>query len=388
MRVIPYGRQQVSESDIQAVVDVLRSDYLTQGPVVPAFEKALAEYCGARDAVAVNSATSALHIACLALGVGPGDWLWTSPITFVASANCALYCGAQVDFVDIDPRTYCLSVERLAEKLERAERDRRLPKVVVPVHLCGQPCDMAAIHALAERYRFKIIEDASHAVGARYRGDPIGSGRHSDVTVFSFHPVKIITTAEGGAAVTNQAALAARMRRLRNHGITRESADMTREPDGPWYYEQIELGFNYRLTDIHAALGLSQLKQADAFVARRHEIARRYDAALREVPVVTPWQHPDSYSGMHLYVIRLKLAALRKTHREVFEALRAASIGVNLHYIPVYRQPYYERRGYAASPYPEAERYYAEAISLPMFPALAEEEQERVIAAVKRVCAS
>ena len=388
MDTIPYGRQSVSEGDIQAVVDVLRSDFLTQGPVVPAFEKAVAGYCGAAHAVASNSATSALHLACLALGVGPGDWLWTSPITFVASANCARYCGARVDFVDIDPRTYCMSVERLSEKLVQAERDERLPKVVVPVHLCGQPCDMAGIHALGARYGFTIIEDASHALGGRYRGEPIGNGRFSDITVFSFHPVKIITTAEGGMAVTNQASLARRMQLLRSHGITRDANEMTREPDGPWYYQQIDLGFNYRLTDLQAALGLSQFTHLDAFIARRHAIARRYDEAFRRLPIVTPWQHPDSYSGLHLYVIRLKLAALRKTHREVFEALRAASIGVNLHYIPVYRQPYYERLGHTAAPYPEAERYYAEAISLPMFPALTDEQQERVIGAVTHACSA
>jgi UDP-4-amino-4,6-dideoxy-N-acetyl-beta-L-altrosamine transaminase len=356
--------------------------------MVPAFEQAIAEYCGAGAAVAVTSATSALHVACLALDLGPGDWLWTSPVTFVASANCALYCGARVDFVDIDPRTYCMSAERLADKLASARREGRLPKVVIPVHLCGQSCDMAAIHALAQQYGFTVVEDASHALGGRYKGERIGSGRYSDITVFSFHPVKIITTAEGGVAVTNDPALARRMRLLRSHGITRDAADMTHEPDGPWYYQQIELGFNYRLTDIQAALGFSQLKQLDAFVGRRHALARRYDEALHDVPVMTPWQHPDTYSGLHLYVIRLMLDRIGKTHREVFEELRAAGIGVNLHYIPVYRQPYYQRLGHTAADYPESERYYAEAISLPMFPALTEQQQDRVIEAVRSACAS
>jgi UDP-4-amino-4,6-dideoxy-N-acetyl-beta-L-altrosamine transaminase len=384
--VIPYGRQQISDADVEAVAGVLRSDFLTQGPAVPAFEAALATYCGATHAVAVNSATSALHIACLALGVGPGDCVWTSAITFVASANCARYCGADVDFVDIDPRTYCLSVASLSDKLARAAAAGRLPKVVVPVHLAGQSCDMAAIHALGQQYGFRIIEDASHAVGGRYAGAPVGRGSYSDITVFSFHPVKIVTTAEGGAALTNQAALADRMRSLRSHGVTREASAMAGEPDGPWYYEQLELGFNYRLTDVQAALGLSQLSRLDAFVARRLELARRYDAALRDLPVVTPWQHPDCVSATHLYVVRIDRSRVGRTHRQVFEALRAASIGVNLHYIPVYRQPYYARLGHTAAECPEAERYYAEALSLPMFPALTEAEQDRVVTALAQAC--
>ncbi|CAG1014265.1 perosamine synthetase [Anaerolineae bacterium] len=377
--IIPYGRQDISEADIQAVVEVLRSDFLTQGPAVPAFEKAVADYCGAEHAVAVNSATSALHIACLALGVEPGDVVWTSPITFVASANCALYCGAQVDFVDIDPRTYNLSVERLAEKLAQAEKSGCLPKVVIPVHLCGQPCDMAGIHALSQQYGFKIIEDASHAIGGKYQGEPIGNCRYSDITVFSFHPVKIVTTGEGGMALTNDRKLAKRMQLLRSHGITREEADMTHAPDGPWYYQQIDLGFNYRMTDMQAALGLSQMQRLDGFVAKRHALAKRYDKLLADLPVITPWQHADSYSGMHLYVIRLKPAEISKKHREVFEALRAAGIGVNLHYIPVHTQPYYEGLGFQAGYCPEAERYYAEAISLPMYPALTEDQQIQVV---------
>lgn len=382
--MIPYGRQNISEADIQAVVDVLRSDFLTQGPAVPAFEKAISEYCGVDYAVACNSATSALHIACLALGVGKGDVAWTSPITFVASANCALYCGAEVDFVDIDPRTYNMSVECLAEKLAQAEQSGRLPKVVIPVHLCGQPCDMVAIRALSQRYGFKIIEDASHAIGGKYQGEPIGNCRYSDITVFSFHPVKIITTGEGGMALTNNAQLAKRMQLLRSHGITREASEMTHAPDGAWYYQQIELGFNYRMTDMQAALGLSQMQRLDEFVAQRHTIAVAYNRLLADIPVVTPWQHPDGYSGLHLYVIRLKLRDTGKSHREVFDVLRMAGIGVNLHYIPVYCQPYYEQLGFKAGHCLEAERYYAEAISLPMYPGLTEMQQDQVVAELRK----
>jgi len=381
--MIPYGRQDISEADIEAVVDVLRSNFLTQGPAVPAFESAVANYCGAQHAIAVNSATSALHVACLALGVGPGDVVWTSPITFVASSNCALYCGAQVDFVDIDPCTYNLSVERLAEKLVQAEKTGCLPKVVIPVHLCGQPCDMAGIHTLSQRYGFKIIEDASHAIGGKYRGEPIGNCRFSDISVFSFHPVKIITTGEGGMALTNDESLANHMELLRSHGITRDADEMTHAPDGPWYYQQIDLGFNYRMTDLQAALGLSQMQRLDEFVAKRHVLAKRYNKLLTQLPVVTPWQHLDSYSGLHLYVIRLKLGELVKTHREVFEALRVADIGVNLHYIPVYYQPYYADLGFKAGLCPEAEQYYAEAISLPMYATLTEAQQDQVVTALR-----
>lgn len=380
---IPYGRQDISEEDIRAVVDVLRSDFLTQGPAVPAFEKCIADYCGTQHAIAVNSATSALHIACLALGVGKGDKVWTTPITFVASANCALYCGASVDFVDIDPRTYNMSVERLAEKLAHAEKTGDLPKAVIPVHLCGQPCDMAGIHALGQKYGFRIIEDASHAIGGRYRNEPIGNCRYSDITVFSFHPVKIITTGEGGMAMTNDAQLAKRMQLLRSHGITRDANEMTHAPDGPWYYQQIDLGFNYRMTDIQAALGKSQMQRLDEFVAKRHIIASRYDRLLADAPVITPWQHADSYSGLHLYVIRLKLAEIAKPHRQVFEALRAAGIGVNLHYIPVHMQPYYQKQGFKAGDFPEAEEYYGTAISLPLFPALTNEQQDHVVSTIK-----
>lgn len=377
--MIPYGRQDISDADIQAVVDVLRSDYLTQGPAVPAFEECVASYCDAKHAIAVNSATSALHIACLALGVGKGDVVWTTPITFVASANCALYCGATVDFVDIDPRTYNMSVDRLAEKLAEAEKVGALPKVVIPVHLCGQPCDMAGIRLLGQQYGFKIIEDASHAIGGRYKGEPIGNCRYSDITVFSFHPVKIITTGEGGMALTNDLALASKMVRLRSHGITRDTAEMTHAPDGPWYYQQIDLGYNYRMTDLQAALGLSQMQRLDEFVAKRHALAVHYNELLKNLPVTTPWQHADSYSGLHLYVIRLHIDDAKISRREVFERLRMNGIGVNLHYIPVYRHPYYECMGFIPSDFPEAERYYAEAISLPMYSSLSEEQQLEVV---------
>lgn len=384
MQCIPYGRQDISQADIDAVVSVLKSDFLTQGPVVPKFEQAVADYCGATHAVAVNSATSALHIACLALGLGPGDWLWTSPITFVASANCGLYCGAQVDFVDIDPRTYNLCPKALADKLERAQREGRLPKVVVPVHLCGQPCDMQSIQALARRYGFKIVEDASHAIGGRYQGRPIGNCEYSSITVFSFHPVKIITTAEGGMAVTNDTELANKMALLRSHGITRDIAQMTHGSDGPWYYQQIELGFNYRLTELQASLGVSQMERLDPYVARRHQLAHRYDELLVNLPVTLPWQHPDSYSGLHLYVIRLQLDKISRSHRQVFEALREQGIGVNLHYIPVHTQPYYERVGFKVGDYPLAETYYREAISLPMYATLTEVQQDVVIRALNK----
>jgi len=382
--MIPYGRQDINQDDIDAVVSVLKSDFLTQGPCVPAFEETVAGYCGAGHAVAVNSATSALHLACLALGVAPGDEVWTTPITFVASANCALYCGARVDFVDIDPRTYNMSPERLAEKLAHAQAAGRLPKVVIPVHLCGQPCDMAAIHELSERYGFRVIEDASHAIGGSYKGQRIGNCRYSDITVFSFHPVKIVTTAEGGMALTNNDDLAKRLRLLRSHGISRDADDMTREPDGPWYYQQLALGFNYRMTDLQGALGVSQMRRIDEFVARRHELARRYDELLAPLPVTTPWQHPDGHSGLHLYVIRLKLAATSRTRRAIFEFLRGEGVGVNVHYIPVHTQPYYQAMGFAPGDFPEAVRYYEEALSLPMFPKLSEAEQDFVVEALRR----
>jgi UDP-4-amino-4,6-dideoxy-N-acetyl-beta-L-altrosamine transaminase len=388
MSAIPYGRQDINQADIDAVIQVLRSDYLTQGPAIPAFESAVANYCNAQHAVAVNSATSALHIACLALGVGRGDVVWTSPVTFVASSNCALYCGATVDFVDIDPNTYNLSVERLTEKLALAEKAGKLPKVVIPVHLCGQSCDMVSIYALGQQYGFKIIEDASHAIGGKYKNEPVGICRYSDITVFSFHPVKIITTGEGGMAVTNNAILAEHLRLLRSHGITSTPANMHPRPINEiWNYQQIDLGFNYRMTDIQAALGLSQMQRLDKFVAQRHIAAKRYDQMLSALPVLTPWQHPANYSGYHLYVIRLQLAKIGKTQREIYDALRSSAVLVNLHYIPVYRQPHYERMGFLAGYCPEAEKYYSEAISIPMYPELTTEQQDRVIEAIGKAIA-
>jgi UDP-4-amino-4,6-dideoxy-N-acetyl-beta-L-altrosamine transaminase len=377
--MIPYARQDIIQSDIDAVIEVLNSDFLTQGPKVPAFEQEVASYCGAKHAVAVNSATSALHIACLALDVGRGDIVWTSPITFVASANCVLYCGATVDFVDIDPRTYNLSLEVLKNKLEKAEKLGTLPKVVITVHLSGQPCDLIGIHALSLRYGFKIIEDASHAIGGRYKDEPIGNCRYSDITVFSFHPVKIITTAEGGMALTNDPAILNKLVCLRSHGITRDSAEMTHAPDGPWYYQQLHLGYNYRMTEIQAALGLSQMLRLDEFVTKRHALALQYNELLEDVAITKPWQHPDSFSAMHLYIVRLRLNEIGATHREVFERLRGNDVGVNLHYIPVYRQPYYARMGFNVDEYPEAESYYGEAISLPMYTQLTKAQQMEVV---------
>lgn len=383
--MIPYGRQDITQADIDSVVSVLQSDFLTQGPVVPRFENTVAAHVGAKHALAMNSATSALHVACLAMGLGPNDWLWTTPITFVASANCGLYCGAQVDFVDIDPATYNLSTAALEVKLMEAEKIGRLPKVLVPVHLCGQPCDMQTIHALGQKYGFKIIEDASHAIGGKYKGEFIGNCRYSDVTVFSFHPVKIITTAEGGMAVTNSDELASKMALLRSHGITRDVDQMTHAADGPWYYQQIGLGFNYRMTELQAALGVSQMRRLDAYVARRHELARRYDQFLKSLPVATPWQHENSYSGLHLYVIRLQLQKINKTHREVFELMRENGIGVNLHYIPVHAQPYYQGIGFKQGDFPQAESYYAEAISLPLYQSLSDEQQDQVVSVLQKV---
>lgn len=377
--MIRYGQQDITQADIDAVIDVLRSVNLTQGPAITRFEQSVMDETGARHAVAVNSATSALHIACLALDLGPGDWLWTTPNTFVASSNCALYCGAQVDFVDIDPATWNLSPAALEEKLVRAEREGRLPKIVVPVHLTGQPCDMAAIHALGQKYGFRIIEDASHAIGGRYQGEPIGNGRYSDITVFSFHPVKIVTTAEGGMALTNDDDLATRLGLFRSHGITRDPALMTGPMDGPWYYQQVALGYNYRMTDMQATLGVSQMTRLHRYVARRHEIAARYERLLADLPVTLPWQHPDSYSAWHLYVIRLQTDRMRATHREVFEALRARDIMVNLHYIPVHTQPYYQKMGFRPGDFPQAEQYYREAISMPMHPVLTDAEQDFVV---------
>lgn len=383
--MLTYGRQDITQADIDAVVGVLQSDFLTQGPMVPRFEQLVAQKVGARFGVAVNSATSALHVACLALGLGQGDSLWTSPITFVASANCGLYCGAKVDFVDIDPLTYNICPTALALKLEHAERYGVLPKVVVVVHFCGQPCDLASIYALAQRYNFKVIEDASHAIGGRYRNEPIGNCQYSDITVFSFHPVKLITTAEGGMAMTNNSELARKMQLYRSHGITRDLAEMTHDSDGPWYYQQIELGYNYRMTDLNAALGISQLERLEQYVERRHELAQRYNQMLQDLPVITPWQHPDGYTGLHLYVIRLRLFQVNKSHKRIFEAMREEGIGVNLHYIPVHTQPYFQRMGFKSGDFPESENFYSDSMSLPIFQTMTETQQDLVVATLKKV---
>jgi UDP-4-amino-4,6-dideoxy-N-acetyl-beta-L-altrosamine transaminase len=384
---IPYGRQDINQSDIDAVVAVLQSDWITQGPAIDRFEQAVAHYCGAKYAVAVSSATAALHIACLSVGLSQGDILWTSPNTFVASANCGLYCGADVDFVDIDPRTYNLSVDELERKLAMADQQGRLPKVVVPVHFAGQSCEMERIAALSQRYGFRIIEDASHAIGGRYQQQPIGSCTFSDMAVFSFHPVKIITTGEGGMILTNQEALYEKLIRLRTHGITRNVNLMQGESHGAWYYQQLELGFNYRITDIQAALGASQLQRLNEFVERRQFFANRYNQLLQGLPIVLPWQHLDTYSSYHLYVIRLMLEKIGKTHHQVFEELRQAGIGVNLHYIPVHLQPYYQKLGFQLGDFPKAEKYYQEAISIPIYSKLTEAEQGRVVASVRNVLA-
>ena len=381
---IPYGRQDINQSDIDAVVAVLKSDWITQGPAIERFEQAVANYCGAKYAVAVSSATAALHIACLAVGLGNGDSLWTSPNTFVASANCGLYCGADVDFVDIDPHTYNLSVDELEGKLAWADQQGCLPKVVVPVHLAGQSCEMARIAELSQRYGFKIIEDAAHGIGGRYQGQPIGSCQFSDMTVFSFHPVKIITTGEGGMVITNRKDLYEKLIRLRTHGITRNPNLMKGESHGSWYYQQLELGFNYRMTDIQAALGVSQLQRLDEFVERRRFLAHRYNQFLQDLPLILPWQHPDTDSSWHLYVIRLKLDKISKTHGQVFEELRQVGIGVNLHYIPVHIQPYYRQWGFKFGDFPKAERYYQEAISLPLYYGLSQEAQDQVVMALQK----
>ena len=379
---IPYGRQHITDADIEAVVSVLKSDFLTQGSQVPAFEELVSTYTGASYGVAVNSATSALHIACLALGLGKGDWLWTTPNTFVASSNCALYCGATVDFVDIDPVTLNMSVEKLAEKLQLAKANHTLPKIVIPVHFAGEPCDMAAIYALSQQYGFKIIEDASHAIGGSYQQKPIGSCQYSDITVFSFHPVKIITTAEGGLATTNNQILAKKMQLFRSHGITREADKMTHEADCSWYYQQVDLGFNYRMTELQGALGVSQMANLDTFVARRHQLANRYDTLLAELPIILPFRNPQNYSGLHLYPIQIKPESGR-TRKQVFDSLRAQNIGVNVHYIPVHTQPYYAKLGFKQGDFPHAESYYAQAISLPLYYDLSEDLQDQVIEALK-----
>jgi UDP-4-amino-4,6-dideoxy-N-acetyl-beta-L-altrosamine transaminase len=376
--MIPYGRQDIGEDDIAAVTAVLRSDWLTQGPTIERFERAMADYCGAKYAVAVSNGTAALHLACLALDLKPGDTLWTSPNTFVASANCARYCGADVDFIDIDARTYNMDAAALEAKLKRASDEKKLPAAIVPVHFSGQPCAMAEIGALTKRYGVKVIEDASHAVGADYRNTKIGACEHSDMAVFSFHAVKIMTTGEGGMIMTNDDELYRRLALLRSHGITRDTAQMTAEPGGGWYYQQIELGFNYRLTDIQAALGLAQLGRIETFLARRRELAQRYDELLTGLPLTTPWQHPDGRSSYHLYVVKLD------PRREVYDELRRAGIGVQVHYIPVHLQPYYRRLGFELGQFPEAERYYRAALSLPIHNRLTDADQDTVIDALRK----
>jgi UDP-4-amino-4,6-dideoxy-N-acetyl-beta-L-altrosamine transaminase len=388
--MIPYGRQDVTQADLEAVAEVLRSDFLTQGPAVGVFERNVAARVGARHAIAVNSATSALHIACVALKLGPGDLLWTVPNTFVASANCARYCGADVDFVDIDPRTWNMSVARLQEKLVRARSAGRLPKVVIPVHFGGQPSEQQAIHALAEEYGFRIVEDASHSIGATRDGEPVGSCRWSDITVFSFHPVKVITSGEGGMALTNDAELAGSLATLRTHGITRDPARWhgpvdARDSTGPWYYEQHQLGFNYRMTDIQAALGNSQLHRLDAYVARRNALVRRYDEGLRGLPLRSQTIEPQNVSAFHLYVVRASSAATGRPYAEVFNALRARDIAVSLHYLPVHLQPYYRALGFTAGQYPEAEAHGREAITLPLYATLSDAQQDQVIVALREI---
>lgn len=383
--MIPYGKQEITQQDIDAVINVLNSDFLTQGPQVPAFEKSLMKFTGAKYALAVNSATSALHIACLALELGRGDILWTSPVTFVASSNCGLYCGATVDFVDIDNATYNLCPIKLEEKLIAAKLNGKLPKVLVAVHLCGQSCDMRAISKLAKIYDFKIIEDASHAIGGSYLGSPIGGGEYSDITVFSFHPVKIVTTAEGGAALTNDESLAVKMNLFRSHGVTRDPSLMIGEADGGWYYQQVELGYNYRMTELQAALGISQMTRLSEFVAARHVLANTYNDKLVGLPIILPYQLPGTYSGLHLYVIRLQLDKITKTHKQVFDELRENGIGVNLHYIPVHTQPYYQNLGFTLGDFPAAEHYYQDAISLPLFHLMSQKQQSEVVSVLSKV---
>lgn len=388
MKPIPYGHQDINQADIDAVVEVLHSDWLTQGPTISCFERKVAEYCGVQYAVALSSATAALHLACLAVDLGEHDWLWTSPNTFVASANCGRYCGAQVDFVDIDPLTYNLSIAALETKLIQAERNHQLPKVVIPVHFAGQSCEMDKIAGLAQRYQFTVIEDASHALGGSYLGKKVGSCEFSDMTVLSFHPVKIITTGEGGMILTNRLDLYEKLLLLRSHGVTRDPQQMTISSPGAWYYQQIDLGYNYRLTDIQAALGISQLARLDQFVTRRRELVARYHEHFANLPLILPQESAGVYSAYHLYVIKLKLNEISKTRRQIFDRLRAADILVNVHYIPVHTQPYYQQFGFKIGDFPNAEQYYEAAISLPLFPSLTDAEQDRVIATVQQALTS
>ena len=384
--MIPYGRQEITDEDIAEVEKILRSDFLTQGPTVPKFEKGVADYCGASHAIAVNSATSALHIACLALGLSPGDWLWTSPNTFVASANCGRYCGANIDFVDIDPKTYNMSVDALSEKLSQAKKNGKLPKIVIPVHFAGQPCDMIAINKLSKHYDFKIIEDASHAIGASYDKIKVGSCAHSEVTVFSFHPVKIITTAEGGMAMTNDKKLADSIRRLSTHGITKDKQLMKpRSTNEIWNYQQIQLGFNYRMNDIQAAIGLSQMKRLDKYVSRRNEIANFYDSKFSNLPIVTPWQLPKTFSSYHLYPICIKDNSDNELQQKIYNKLHKNGIAANLHYIPTHRQPYYESLGFKSGDFIESEKFHRRVISLPIFPSLKKNDCNKVVSVISKV---
>ena len=377
--MIPYGRQSISDKDISAVIDVLRSDFLTQGPQIPLFEQKYAAYVEASYGIATNSATSALHLACLAIGLGAGDHLWTSPNTFLASANCALYCGAKVDFVDIDPETYNLSVDQLEEKLEKAKNSGELPKVVVAVHFAGQSCDMERIFGLSKIYGFHIIEDASHAIGSRYNGLPVGCCKYSDITVFSFHPVKIVTTAEGGLLTTNSSELAEKLLSLRSHGVTRDPGHMTKNADGDWYYQQVDLGFNYRMTELQAALGITQMERLDSFVQRRHELASRYDLLLEKLPLKIPFQNRNCYSSFHLYPVQIEKNRAEKGRKEIFDQLRKLGVGVNVHYIPVHTQPYYLNMGFSYGDFPVSESYYENALSLPIFQDLSFEQQDYIV---------
>lgn len=383
--MIPYGKHSINQADIDAVTDVLQSDFLTQGPKVPLFEKIVSEYCSAEYGVATNSATSALHVACLALDLTEGDWLWTSPNSFVASANCGLYCNAKVDFVDIDLQTYNMSTQLLEEKLIYAEKNNTLPKVIVPVHFAGQSSDMQRISELSQEYGFKIIEDASHAIGGKYLEKPIGGCQYSDITIFSFHPVKIITTSEGGLATTNSKKLAEKMQIYRSHGITRNPKLMPKNVVGDWVYQQIDLGFNYRMTDLQAALGVSQMKRLDEFVDRRHALKNRYDLLLNNIPIVKPYQHINSYSSFHLYPIQIELDSISKSHRQVFEELRQNGIGVNVHYIPIHTQPYFQNFGFKYGDFPNSEFYYSQAISIPIHHGMTFDQQDEVISALNEV---
>lgn len=382
MTFIPYGRQHIDKQDIQIVIDVLQSDYLTQGPLVPKFEEKLKSFCQTKYAYVVCNATAALHLACLVLNVGKNDIVWTTPNTFVASANCALYCGAKIDFVDICPKTYNMSVEALENKLIKAAKNKKLPKVVIPVDFAGQSCNMRKIKELSDQYGFKIIEDASHAIGGKYLDQPIGNCQYSDITVFSFHPVKIITTGEGGALLTNHAHLAKKITLLRTHGVTRDVELIQNTNEGAWYYEQIDLGYNYRITDIQCALGISQLEKLANFVMKRHRIADRYHKLLQSFPIITPYQSNDSYSSFHLYPIQLHNS---KNRRHVFNHLRQKNIGVNVHYIPVYLQPYYKKMGFKNNYCEEAEKYYSNAMSLPIYPDLTEEQQNFIVSTLTEI---